>query len=87
MPDKTPAEIVAAAKERCVDTRIAAAWQAAWNRVCDGLAVHYKKQRGLRSFEAHHSTETARLEFLRNAVAGEPLELCERAALEKVGAI
>ena len=82
----TKNDIVAKAKELCADASTAEAWKISWNHVIDHLEPMYRARKGIKSFEVHHSTETARLAFLTAAVEGKDLDTCERAAIEAVAA-
>ena len=80
----TKNEIVSKAKELCANPDTNEAWKVSWNRVIDHLEPLYRARKGIKSFEVHHSTETARLAFLTAAVEGKDLDTCERAAIEAV---
>ncbi len=74
-------KIAAKARRLCADPAVAAAWRAGWNRVLDRLAPVYAARRPvLKSFEVHHSNETAREAMLRALVAGKPIAECEEIA-------
>lgn len=78
-------KIAAKARKACADPVIAAEWRAAWNRVLDRLAPVYKARRPvMKSFEVHHSNETAREAMLRGLVAGGSIAECEEAAFAAV---
>jgi hypothetical protein len=76
-------QTVIKAREVCADPAKKEAWSSSWNRVVDRLDTIFKTKKDLRSFEARHSLEAAREVFLRMAVEGAPLALCENAAVEK----
>lgn len=76
-------KIAAKARKLCADPVVAAEWRAAWCRVLDRLQPIYAARRPvLKSFEVHHSNETAREAMLRALVAGKPMEECEIIAFE-----
>lgn len=74
-------KIAAKARKLCADPVTATEWRTAWNRVLGRLAPIYAARRPvLKSFEVHHSNETAREAMLRALVAGKPMPECEEIA-------
>ena len=79
-------EVVEKARKLCLDASTSEAWKVSWNRVVDHLEPMYRARKGIKSFEVHHSNETARLAFLKAAVEGKNLDECERVAIAAVAA-
>jgi len=78
-------KVAAKARKLCADPATAVAWRSAWVRVLDRLAPVYEARRPvMKSFEVHHSNETAREALLRALVAGEPMAECEEIAFRSV---
>ena len=80
-------EAIVRMRELARDLAKKAEMQAAWNKVCDRLEVHYLAMRPTpKSFEVHHMNEVARARFACALVAGHNYADCIDAAAKTVGA-
>ena len=84
---KRKAEAILRMRELARDPAKKAEMQAAWNKVCDRLEIHYLAMRPKpKSFEVHHMNEVARARFACALVAGHNYADCIDAAAKTLGA-